>query len=116
MSIESDLVAALSPLVGGRVFPLSAPNTTTSPFITYQQVGGRSVAFLESAVVGKRNARFQINCWSTDFQEVADLMRSVSDALVTSSTLRAMPLGEPVSEFADLVYLYGASQDFSVWF
>lgn len=116
MTVEADLFAALSPLVDGRVYPLRADPDTAKPFITFQQVGGRSVSFLETAVVGKRNARFQINVWSADFQEAASLMRSVSDALVTNTTLRAIPLGEPVSSFEDMVRLYGGSQDFSVWF
>lgn len=113
MSLESDLTALLSPLVGGRVYPLTAPNTTTKPFITYQQVGGRSVAFLESGVVGKRNARVQINCWSDEFQEVANLARAVSDLLMVN---HAYPLGEPIHEYADGVKLYGTTHDFSVWF
>jgi len=116
MSIESDLYAALAPLVAGRVYPLRADPETARPFITYQQVGGRSVAFLESGVVGKRNGRFQFNAWAEDFQEVANLMRSISDTLVANTTLRAFPLGEPVTTFEDEVALFGAQLDFSIWF
>lgn len=116
MTVESDLFAALSPLVAGRVYPLRADPETARPFMTFQQVGGRSVSFLESGVVGKRNARIQVNVWHEDFQGASTLMRSVSDALVVSSALRATPLGEPFATFDDLVALYGASQDFSIWF
>lgn len=116
MTIESDLFDALSGLVDGRVYPLRADPETPRPFITYQQVGGRSVSFLETGVVGKRNARFQVNVWSDDYQQAASLMRSASVALITSTTLRATPLGEPVGRFEDDVELFGAEADFSVWF
>lgn len=116
MTVEADIVAALTSLVSGRVYADTAGNNTTKPFITFQQVGGRSVAFLETAVVGKKNGRFQINTWHTSRTLCAALSRSVADALVSSTTLRATPLSEPIAEYDDVVNLYGASQDFSIWF
>jgi hypothetical protein len=116
MTVESDLFDALSPLVDGRVFPLRAEPDCEVPYITYQQVGGRSVAFLESGIPSRRNGRFQINVWSDDFQEAATLMRAVHDALVPSATLRATALGEPIARIEDEVALFGAEADFSIWF
>jgi hypothetical protein len=116
MTVESDLYAALAPMFGNRVYPDTAPDNAAAPYMTYQQVGGKSVSFLESGVVGKRNGLFQINIWGKTRMDVAALSRAVSDALVTNTALRATPMGEPIAEYEELVNLYGASQDFSIWF
>ena len=116
MSVETDIFAALGPLVSNRVYPDTAPSIVTKPYITYQQVGGRSVSFLESAVPSRRNGRFQINVWGVSRAEVSVLARTVSDTMVTITTLRATPLGEPVADYVDMVKLYGTSQDFGIWF
>lgn len=116
MTVETVLYAALSPLVSGRVYPMIAAPNCARPFITYQQVGGRSVSFLESGVVGKRNGRFQFNVWSDDFQEAMTLMRSLADLIVDHPTLRAYALGEAIARYEDEVLLFGAESDFSIWF
>ncbi len=41
MTVEADIFNALSPLVGGRVFPDDAPFDTVKPYITEQQIGVR---------------------------------------------------------------------------
>jgi hypothetical protein len=66
MSVETDIVAALGPLVSGRVYADTAPANAAKPFVIYQQVGGKPVAFLESGIVGKRNGRFQVACWGAN--------------------------------------------------
>lgn len=117
MSLESDLFDAVKALVGNRVYPDAAPFGAARPYITYQQVGGEAANYLESALVGKRNARMQVNCWSDTRLATMALARAAEDALVTSS-LRAYVLGAPVSEHEDEMSppLFGARQDFSIWF
>lgn len=117
MSLESDIVTALTSLVSGRVFPEFAPYSTVKPFIVYQQVGGSAENFLESAVVGKKNARIQISCWTTTRQSANTLARSAEDALVVSG-LKAYVLGAFIAAYEDEVepHLYGTHQDFSVWY
>lgn len=116
MSLESDIVAALTSLVSGRVFPEFAPYSTAKPFITYQQVGGAAENFLEATPVGKRNSRIQISCWTTTRQSANNLARAAEDALVNSS-LNAFVLGAFIAAFEDDVEpkLYGTHQDFSLW-
>jgi|SRR5690606_23597877 hypothetical protein len=117
MSLESDIVAALTSLVSGRVFPEFAPYSTAKPFITYQQVGGAAENFLEATVVGKKNARIQINCWTTTRQSANNLARQVEGALVPSA-LKAYVLGAFIAVYEEDVEppLYGTHQDFSVWY
>lgn len=118
MSLESDLFSALGPLVSNRCFPDVAPLKTARPYITYQMVGGQAVSYLESAVVGKRNARIQINVWADTRASAMALCRSIEDTLVTNTTLRAFVLGAPVSLYEDETSppLYGTRQDFSCWY
>lgn len=116
MTVEADLFSALNGLFGGRFYPDVAPQGVARPYGTYQQVGGRAIAYLESAVVGLRNGRFQVNVWSDSRLTTNSLWRQVEDALVASTTLRAIPLGAPVSVYEPETKLYGTRQDFSTWF
>ena len=114
MTIEADLFNALKGLVSNRVYPDVAPLGATMPYITYQQVGGDSVSFLEAALPDKRNGRFQINVWSATRNEASTLMRTIATTLV--SALRADPMGEPVSDIDIDTGSYGSRQFFSIWF
>jgi hypothetical protein len=117
MSLESDIVAALTSLVSGRVFPEFAPYSTVKPFIVYQQVGGSAENFLEATVVGKKNARIQVSCWTTTRLSANSLARQAEGAMVTSS-LKAYVMGAFIAAYEDEVEpaLYGTHQDFSVWY
>lgn len=116
MPVRDDLYAALGPLCSNRVWPLVAPQNVSTPYMVYQQVGGQPVAFLESAVVGKRNGRFQVTAWAATNRVAAQLIQDAADVLVTNATLRARPVSEPVDTFDADTGLYGSRQDFSIWF
>lgn len=118
MSIENSIFAALKTLVSNRVYRDIAPQTvTTLPRITFQQVGGRSLNFLDQATVpSKKNGRFQVNVWAADRETAAALSRQVEDALRADATLSTMVLNEPVAVFEEETKLYGTRQDFSFWF
>jgi hypothetical protein len=115
MSVEADLYAVLGPLVSGRAYPDLAAFGTTLPYVTYQQVGGNAVNFL-NGIPDQRNGRFQINVWASTRVAASALIRQIEDALRLSTTLRATSEGGAVSEYEDELKLYGARQDFSVWF
>ena len=57
--MEEILVMVLK-AISSRVYPIVAPEKTDTPYITYQQVGGEAVSFLEG-VADRKNARIQIN-------------------------------------------------------
>lgn len=117
MSLESDIVAALTSLVSGRVFPDEAPYGTARPYLIYQQVGGAAENFLESTLVGKRNARIQITCWADTRATANAIARSAESALVLSS-LKTTVLGAFISippSDTDPPR-YGTQQDFSTWY
>lgn len=111
--VEVRITQVLGPLFGERVFPDVAPSGASLPRATYQQVGGRSLVFLEGGAVKTRNYRIQVNVWAKTRAEASPLMRAAGDALKVAD-LRAVPQGEPVATYDTEVKLYGAMQDFMI--
>ena len=116
MSVDEQIFAALSPLAGGRVFPDVAPEGTARPYLTYQQVGGGALNYLEGTVPGKRNARMQINAWADSRLAASELSEQAEDALRLAASLQAKVLGARVSIYEEDTKLRGARQAFSVWY
>lgn len=112
--IEADIFNALKGLAANRVFPDVAPAGSVLPYCVYQQVGGVAINFLEATVVGKRNGRFQVSCWSASRSTTSTLARAIEDAMVT--TLKATVIGAPISVYEEETQLFGSMQDFSLWF
>lgn len=115
MTTESALFDLVKGLVSNRVYPDVAPQGTTRPYITYQQIGGRPVAFLESSLPSKRNGRFQVNVWADTRLAAAALALQVEAALVAATSMQISVLTEPVSDYEEDTGLFGTRQDFSVW-
>ncbi len=113
--IEVMLSAALSPLVGDRVFTDAAPYGTATPYITYQQVGGRGVSFLDGTAADLRNARIQVNVWSAKRLEANQIALQVQGALRAAAGLQVQPLGEFSARHEPELKLYGTQQDFDCW-
>jgi hypothetical protein len=116
MTVEELLFTLLSPLVANtQVFPDLAPDGTPPPYITYQQVGGQSVGFLENTIPSKKNGRFQINVWGDDRLTAAALGLLVETTLITATDFQATALGDRTAEYERDTKLYGTRQDFSIW-
>lgn len=116
MTVEASLFLALKNLVSSRVYRDIAPaNVTTLPRITFQQVGGVGVNFVDPTVPSKKNARFQINVWDATRDGAAALSRSIEDALRAYTALGTTVLGAPVAVYEETTLLYGTMQDFSFW-
>jgi chaperonin GroEL (HSP60 family) len=116
MSVEGTIRTALAGLVDDRVYPDIGPEGVETPYITYQQVGGEPVNFLESSVPSLKNGRFQINVWGDSRLVVANLARQVEDALRTTAALQATVLGGATALYDEETGLRGSMQDFSFWF
>lgn len=111
---------ALQALLTGlcpRVFPDTAPPTTAMPYVTWQLIGGRALGYLDRSAADKRHSMVQINVWAGTRKDCMTLMRSIEQAMRTSTTLTAWPDAEPMTdEAADLEPpRYGAMQDFQVY-
>lgn len=117
MSVESDLVTALTPLVGvGRVYRGIPPQGVTAlPRITYQNVGGVALNYLERAVIGERNARIQVNAWAANESAAVALANQIEATLRTDAILQVTVLGAWVQTDERENQLFGSRQDFSLW-
>lgn len=113
-SAEAIVYGALRALVGDRCYPDIAPIGTPRPYITYQAVGGQSPNYLDNTVQ-LQNARMQVNVWADARTVEIPLMQSVIVALTTGA-IRATTIGAPVRTYEVDTELYGARQDFSVWY
>lgn len=114
MTVEADIFNALKAITANRAYPDVAPVGAARPYLTYQQVGGDAVNFLEGANPGKRNGRFQVNAWADTRAAAASIARQAEDAMRTA--FKCEVLGGLVSVFEQDTKLYGTRQDFSVWF
>lgn len=116
MTIETSIFNALKSLVANRVYPDVAPLNVAKPCITYQQVGGLGINFIDPTTPNKKNGRFQINVWGVSRASVATLARQVEDTLRTTAGIQTTVLGAPVAIYEQDTQLFGSRQDFSVWF
>ena len=115
MTVEADIYTALKSLVGNRVYPDIAPINAARPYITYSQIGGAVVTFLEKAVASKKNGRFQFDVWADTRASCASVALQVEAALMTSALFEAEPIGAQESAYDYDMALYRSMQDFSVW-
>lgn len=116
MTIDATLFTLLGPLCGNRVYPQTAPAGAAKPYLTYQRVGGQAINFVEAEMPGLRNGVFQINCWATTDAAAKALAAAVEEALVTEVALQTTVLGAAVDGFDNVAKLYGAMQEFSLWY
>jgi hypothetical protein len=114
MSLESVLTTALL-TVCPRVFPDFAPVSTARPYVTYQQVGGQAIRFMDHAAASKRNARMQINVWSNTRAEAVTLAQSIENALCALTTMQCDPDAALTATFDADIPVYGCIQDFNIW-
>lgn len=114
MSLEADVLAILKAACP-RVFPDVAPVSTTLPFVTYQQVGGEALTYLERATPSKQNALVQVNVYAKTRPEANSLARQIEAAFTVATTVQATPAGALVALYDEDTEIRGTRQDFSIW-
>lgn len=115
MTIEAEIYSALKGLVSNRCFPDFAPLSTARPYITYAQIGGEAIGYLDNTVPDGKIGRFQINVWGDTRASVSALMLQVEAAMIQATAFQARPLSAPSSDYDHDSLVYGAMQDFSVF-
>lgn len=115
MTVEDSIIDLLAGLVDRRVYMDAAPMGEPRPYITFQQVGGVSVTFLERGIPSKKNGRFQVNWWAESRPAAAALGLQIEAAFLTATTVQAAPLGAAVALYEEELELFGGQQDFSIW-
>lgn len=99
-----------------RVYPDTAPVTTTRPYVTYSFIGGTALRYLDNTAADKREAFVQINVWDSSRLSASTLARSIEDALCAHPVLTARPQGELTHTSDDDLGLRGTLQTFTVLF
>lgn len=115
MQLEARLAQVIGPLLSGKFYPDTSPDTLVFPFGIYQQVGGPSLWFLENVVADARGARMQIEVWSRTRLEAAALSRQIEQAMAAANWLACRPEGAAVALYEEQQKIYGARQDFTIW-
>ncbi len=115
MTVEASIYTLLRSMVADRVYPDVAPLGTTLPYITYQQVGGEALSFVDNTLPSKRNGRFQVNVWSNSRLNATTLAVLIENAFYTTTAMQARPIGGPVALYDEETNYYGSTQDFSIW-
>lgn len=115
MTIETAMFAALQGLVADRVYPDVAPENALRPYITYQQVGGNAINFVEGGMPSKRHARVQVNVWAATRIQATAMGNAVEDALRAVTALQTDVAGALVATYDEATKLRGTRQDFSFW-
>lgn len=114
MSLESQLYSTIF-AVCPRVFPDFAPTDTTRPYVTYQQIGGAAVNFVDRVVPNKRNARMQINVWADTRISAFATLQAIEDAIRMTTVFQGEPESAPTSDFDADIPVYASRQDFTIW-
>lgn len=114
MSLETDLYAVLVAQCP-RVFPDVAPYDTQRPYITWQQIGGDPLSYVEGTVPSQRNAHIQINVWDETRLQANALMLQIESAMLSAPTFQARALSALSASIDEGTDRRGAMQDFSIW-
>jgi hypothetical protein len=113
MAVEGDLQTLLGALVSGRCYPVTAPDSPTKPYITYQVISNVPLVNLDGPE-GLENRRVQIDIWGDSYGAVKTLEVSVKSAMAGASFTN-VPLPSPGEGYESDTKLYGVTMDYSVW-
>ena len=115
MTVEADIYNALKGLVSNRCFPDFAPLGTVRPFITFEQVGGSALSFLEGGLPSKKNGRFEIGVYADTRASCASIALAVEAAMAASTSFQSTASNAPISDYTSELKIYSSTQNFSVY-
>ncbi|MGL5934254.1 MAG: hypothetical protein ACRCZI_01375 [Cetobacterium sp.] len=81
MSFESDLVAALAGVAGGRVSPGLAPENEPYPLVNYKILSTVPLASIDGTVHGYTRV-VEFECWAETAQGAIDTAKAVRAAII----------------------------------
>lgn len=123
MSLESQITAKYGALFGGRIWFRNVPEGVNrgqldAPFCIVSHTGGRSRVYADNTLSEDQNARLEFAVWGSRVLEVMQAARELRNAVIASDAVgwQIVLYGEPVSDDDDILKLYGARQDFGIWY
>jgi hypothetical protein len=109
--------AAVSALVGTRVYPATLPKDPTLPAVVYHFVGGNNAPTMGTS--GKQRSRLQINCYGETYSDAITLRKAVVQTLAgySGADFQSQILNATGSDGFDAQLLqYVAICEVYVWF
>lgn len=112
-NVEEKLQALLATKCSA--YPTEAPYGTAMPFLTWQQVGGEPIVYVNGKMPNYMRMLVQINLWAVSDKEASRLIREIEEMLCDSD-LCATPDSGAVSEIDEgRMNMRGRRQSFSIW-
>ncbi|HEY0063149.1 MAG TPA: DUF3168 domain-containing protein, partial [Telluria sp.] len=88
------------------------PEQTARPYITYQNVGGSPISFLDSTIPSKEFALVQVNVWADSRLAASDLGKIVEDTLRGTTALQTDIVTGRHATYDETTGYRGTMQDF----
>lgn len=111
--MEAILEAALKALCS-RTFVSVAPSGTQTPFVVWQQTGGRDESYVDNSKA-KRHARVQISVWASTAMQAAALRDQIEAALRPLEGLTCTPAAAHHMTYEPDTKLHGVQQVWEIW-
>lgn len=118
--------AAVSGLVGSRIYPLVAPQESAYPRIVYQRVSTKAIQTL-GGITNLNESLLQLTSWGDTYnsaRSLADIVKtSIHGYLSTGSGIKSIRINNDMSNLNDPLVgggsqkpAYQIAQDYFIWF
>ena len=111
--MEATLEATLKALCP-RTFVSVAPSGTQTPFVVWQQTGGRDVSYVDNGNA-KRHARVQISVWASTPMQASGLRSQIEAVLRPLESLTCTPSAAHHMTYEPDTKLHGVQQVWEIW-
>lgn len=113
-SVQEALVAQLSAVVSGRIYPLVAPDGAAMPYVVYQRVAST----VDNVLAGNgnppiENTRLQIDVWAASYASAQATAEAIKDALLAWGTQNV--LIQELDQYEPTTKKYRVILDYSTW-
>jgi hypothetical protein len=109
--------AALSALVGTRVYPDIAPQDVARPFVVWQEISLQQMNDMSGSAEssGLSNYHIQVTSWAAKATDARDLDKQVRLAMIAASAFKSLLNDSRAMPYESDTKLFGTQSDFSVW-
>lgn len=113
-TIQEQLAAQIGSAVGGRVYPILAPQPSTLPYITYQRISNS----VNNVLSGNGNppidnTRFQVDVWDVSYAAAQATAAAVKVAMLAWSVQNVLLLEYDLYE--QEVRIFRVLLEYSTW-
>lgn len=114
MSLQSDLVSALSSVAGGKVYPQFVPADVTLPFIVYSIISKDPLETLSGGTV-QINSTVEFDCYADDYTSALSLAQDVKTAIDADANLVSYETSSPGENYEPAVDVFMEPVFYGFW-